>query len=155
MSSASARSSSCAVRASSSNERRALPTAVPPGSRVWRAPMRAASRADWVDLPLASPPSKTMNRATPLRHGLLGRGLLRRSLLGRGLLRRRLLGGRLLGRRLLGRCLLRRRPFAAPGRRSGIPPGLQQLGGALQGQLLDRVAVPLPERGVGLAVGGV
>src|SRR5262245_59112656 len=153
MSSASARSSSCAVRASSSNERRALPTAVPPGSRVWRAPMRAARRADWVDLPLASPPSKTMNRATPLRRGLLGRGLLRRRLvggrlLGGGLLGRSLLGSRLLGRRLLGRCAL-----AASGRGSRVPPGLQQLGGPVQGEALHRVAVPLPQRRVGLAVG--
>src|SRR4029453_1479152 len=161
MSNASARSSSCAVRASSSNDRRALPTAVPPGSRVWTAPMRAASRADWVDFPLASPPSKTMNRATPLRRGLLGRGLLRRRLLGGRLLRsRRLLGGRLLGgARLLGRRLLGGRlpgrPLAAPGRRARIPPGRQQLGGPVQGQALDSVAVPLAQRGIGLAVGGV
>src|SRR5690606_17115709 len=76
-----------------------------------------------------------------------------RLLLRRGLLLRRLLGGRLLLRRglllgrLLGGCLpllLRRTPSTTVG---------EQLGGPIDGDLLDRVA--LAQRRVDLAVGDV
>src|SRR5436305_10967950 len=47
---------------SSTISRTRLPISVPPGSRVSTAPSSAASRAAWVDLPEASPPSKTISR---------------------------------------------------------------------------------------------
>src|SRR2546421_12299984 len=47
---------------SSTSSRMRFPMSVPPGSRVSTAPRWAASCAAWVDLPDASPPSKTMRR---------------------------------------------------------------------------------------------
>src|SRR5205814_4030477 len=85
--------------------------------------------------PIATEPSRPSPRSSPAL--LLSRGLLGCGLLGGGLLGGGLLGG--LARRLLGR---------AP----GAPIG-EQLGGALVGQLLDRVVAA--QRGVGLAVGDV
>src|SRR4051812_18769890 len=51
-----------AAPGSSTISRMRLPISVPPGSRVRTAPRSAARRAAWVDLPEASPPSKTMSR---------------------------------------------------------------------------------------------
>src|SRR5581483_9302213 len=57
-----------------------LPMSVPPGSRVRTAPRSAASLAAWVDLPDASPPSKTMRRPRLLNgdlvpaKGVMGQG---------------------------------------------------------------------------------
>src|SRR5437868_10477814 len=50
------------------------PTSVPPGSRVSTAPRSAARRAACVDLPDASPPSKTMRR--PLAMSIRCRDLM-------------------------------------------------------------------------------
>src|SRR5207248_10675544 len=71
MSSASVEGAIAIAPGSRTRSRMRLPMSVPPGSLVNTAPSWAASRAACVDLPDASPPSKTMSRPRLLNADLV------------------------------------------------------------------------------------